>query len=172
MLPRTPCCDGRHVVQRDYGGSARPRWYRRRRFHFPNQVSQHGSGYPRGARQRRWQKCCGPAYLRRADGVRGSLGRAAVIAQCKIAEADPRIPTSTPGSPKTVLAGGAPNWLRNAARFMYSLGEHSTSSGANIRPLRGPLHGPLRDRYVTAASAIDSASRAPSSSPRQQNSNH
>lgn len=57
----------------------------------------------------------------------------------RIAEAYPRNPPSTLGNHGSVLAGGEPNSVRSAARF----------------------------HAVVAASAIDSASRAPSSRARQ-----
>lgn len=79
-----------------------------------------------------------------------SLGGVPTEAQRKVAEADPRNPQSTLGNQETVLAGGEPNNVRSAARFCLRQ--------SRLRSAR--CHYP-------AASAMDNASRAPSSSARQ-----
>lgn len=88
--------------------------------------------------------------LEQSEWICFSLGRVASAAQREIAEADPHNPPSTPGNPATVLAGGEPNTFRSAARF------------ACQRKIPQP----------EADSAIESASRAPSSNPRQHSRIH
>jgi hypothetical protein len=76
--------------------------------------------------------------IAKADGNNDPLGGAVNEAQRKSAEANPRNPRCTLGNQVTVLAGGEPKTF-------------------------GAPPASLRSDYLTAASAMDIASRAPSS---------
>lgn len=142
------CCDRRHVVQRRHGSLGRPKYNRKRRFYFPNQTSSTvtSTHAKHAAEMAKVLRACAIAYSRRIDPLHP---KCRLPRRMQRRRGHPRNPPSTLGNSHTVLAGGEPNTYRSAARFAVT---------------SPPVY---RRGWPDTASAIDSASRAPSSSARQ-----
>lgn len=141
-----PCCDGRHGVQRSPRKPGEAKAGSEEKVLSPDPGNRARFRAPTRSTPRCWQKCCGPAGLGKASGTGPPWAEAR-------SKRSARPPRSTHATHQARLVTAEPCW-RAASRTMF---------GAPPASFVG---------YCAAASAIDKASRAPSSSAQQHIVNH